>query len=85
MAIIVWLTQYVFYNRLLLPAYIIVGAVTYLIGLRLLKAPRTTDYQLALEFLGKRYEPLVYLVWRILSNSETDRKSPVSRTMETAV
>jgi hypothetical protein len=66
MAIIVWLTQYVFYDRLLLPAYIIVGTVTYLVGLRLLRALRTADFQLAVEFLGKRYEPLVNIVGRIL-------------------
>ena len=70
MAIIVWLTQYVFYNRLLLPAYIIVGAVTYLIGLRLLRALRPADIQLGMQFLGKRYEPLVNLVGKILGNSE---------------
>jgi len=66
MAIAVWLTQYVFYNRLLLPAYVIVGAVTYLIGLRLLKAVHPADAQLAVEFLGKRYEPLVNLAGKIL-------------------
>jgi len=68
MAIIVWLTQYVFYSRLLLPAYIIVGAVTYLIGLRLLRALRPADIQLGIQFLGKRYEPLVNLVGKILGS-----------------
>jgi hypothetical protein len=68
MAIMVWLTQYVFYNRLLLPAYVTVGDVTYLIGLRLLRAVR-----LAVQFFGKRYEPLVNLVGKILENSKNDR------------
>jgi O-antigen/teichoic acid export membrane protein len=66
MAVMVWLTQYVFYNRLLLPAYVIVGAVTYLVGLRLLKAVHPADAQLAVESLGKRYEPLVNLAGKIL-------------------
>jgi O-antigen/teichoic acid export membrane protein len=66
MTVIVWLTQYVFYKRLLLPAYIMVGAVAYLTGLRLLKAVRPADVQLAVQFLGKRYEPLVNLAGKIL-------------------
>jgi O-antigen/teichoic acid export membrane protein len=66
MAIVVWLTQFVFYNRLLLPAYVIVGTVAYLIGLRLLRALRTTDFQLAVEILGKRYEPLVNILGRMM-------------------
>ena len=85
MAIMVWLTQYVFYNRLLLPVYIIVGAITYLIGLRLLKALRPADRELAVVFLGRQYEPLVNLVWKILGNSKTDGKSPGRRTLESAV
>ena len=85
MAIMVWLIQYVFYNRLLFPAYVMVGAVTYLIGLRLLRALRPADRQLAVVFLGKQYEPLVNLVWEILGNSKTDGKSPGPRTLESPV
>jgi len=81
-AILVWLVQYVFYNRLLFPAYVMVGAVTYMIGLRLLRALRPADRQLAVVFLGKQYEPLVNLVWGVLGNSKTDGKSPRPRTLE---
>jgi O-antigen/teichoic acid export membrane protein len=70
MAVIVWLTEYVFYNRLLLPAYILIGAVTYLAGLRLLRTIRPADAELALHFLGKRYEPLVNLVGKVLGIQE---------------
>jgi O-antigen/teichoic acid export membrane protein len=66
MGIVVWLTQFVFYNRLLLPAYVIVGTVAYLIGLRLLRAVRAADLQLAVEILGKRYEPLVNTIGKVL-------------------
>jgi hypothetical protein len=37
-----------------------------LVGLRLLKVIRQADAELAKEFLGKRYEPLVNLLGRVL-------------------
>ena len=66
MVIVVWLAQYVSYNRLLLPAYAILGGGTYLAGLRLLRAIHSADVQLAKEFLGRRYESLVNLLGMIL-------------------
>jgi hypothetical protein len=68
MAIVVWFTQYVFYSRFLIPAYSVVGAITYLIGPRLLTAASPTDTQLAVQFLGKRYKPLVNLVRTIFGS-----------------
>ena len=66
MAIAVLLAQHVSYNRLLLPVYVILGACMYLAGLRLLKGIDSADVKLAKEFLGKRHEPLVNLLSKLL-------------------
>jgi O-antigen/teichoic acid export membrane protein len=66
MVIAVWLGQYVAYSRLLLPAYVMLGTFTYLVGLRLLKAIQPADVELAKQILGKRYEFYVNLLSKIL-------------------
>lgn len=66
MAIAVWLAQYVSYNRDLLPAYALLGGVVYLAGLRLLKAIHASDVHLAKQFLGRRYEPEINLLSKVL-------------------
>ena len=66
MVIVVSLAQYAFYNRLLLPVYITLGACTYVAGLRLLRAIDTADLELANQFLGRRLQPIASLLRRIL-------------------
>jgi O-antigen/teichoic acid export membrane protein len=66
MVVVIWLSEYLLYDRLLLPAYVIVGAVTYLAGLRLLKAIHPADVQLTKQFLGARYQRPVNLLSKIL-------------------
>ena len=66
MVVVIWLSEYLLYDRLLLPAYVIVGAVTYLAGLRLLKAIHPADIQLTKQFLGARYQRPVNLLSKIL-------------------
>ncbi len=62
----VWLFQYALYDRLLLPVYVVVGACTYLVGLRFLKAIHPADVELTKQFLGGRYERPVNLLSKIL-------------------
>lgn len=66
MAIVVLLAQHIFYDRLLLPIYIMIGGVTYLAGLRLLRAITPSDHDLAMQLLGKRLRPVAGLLWRTL-------------------
>jgi O-antigen/teichoic acid export membrane protein len=72
MAIVVWLAQYAYYNRLMLPVYVLIGGCSYLAGLRLLRAVHRADVELVREFLGKRWEAPVKLLSKIL---ETRKKS----------
>ena len=53
MAIVIFGVQLVAYNKLLLPAYAIAGLITYLMGLRLLKAVRKEDIELIGRYLGR--------------------------------
>jgi O-antigen/teichoic acid export membrane protein len=66
MTIVVWLAQQFSYSRLLLPAYVVLGACTYVAGLRLLRAINTADVELAKQFCGKRYEVPLKVLSRIL-------------------
>jgi O-antigen/teichoic acid export membrane protein len=69
MVIAVWLAEYAAYSRYLLPEYILVGGVAYFAGLRLLRAIDPSDIQLVKQFLGKRYDPLVNLLSRLLETA----------------
>jgi O-antigen/teichoic acid export membrane protein len=66
MVIVVWLAQMVSYSRLLLPAYAMLGACTYLAGLRLLRAVHRVDVELASQVLGQRYQMPVRALSKIL-------------------
>jgi O-antigen/teichoic acid export membrane protein len=66
MVIVVWFVQYVSYNRDMLPAYVLLGGLTYLAGLRVLKAIHASDVQLAKQFLGRRYESPINLLSKVL-------------------
>ncbi len=54
MAGVLVLVQMVYYSRILLPAYIILGGIIYLAALRLLKAVREHDVELIRKYLGTR-------------------------------
>jgi O-antigen/teichoic acid export membrane protein len=69
MVIAVWLAQYVAYSRYFLPCYIMVGGLAYFAGLRLLRAIHPSDIQLVRQFLGKRYDPLVNLLSKLLETA----------------
>lgn len=67
--VVVWSVQYVWYSRLLLPAYALLGFFLYLAGLRVLRAVHSSDIQLAKQFLGKRYEQPINLLSKILGSA----------------
>jgi len=76
MVLVVSLAQYVFYSRLLLPVYIILGTCAYLAGIRLLRAIHANDVQLVKRFLGKRYEwPINLLAKILLTESSADKNA----------
>ena len=54
MAVIVIALQMWFYSKFLLPGYVLVGGVTYLVMLRLLKAAQPRDVDLINKYFGKR-------------------------------
>jgi len=54
MAGVLVLVQMVFYSRLLLPAYVVLGGIIYLAALRILKAVREHDIELIRRYLGTR-------------------------------
>lgn len=55
MVAVLLLAQAVAYNRLLLPVYVVLGAIVYLVALRLLKAIREDDVRLFRRYLGPRF------------------------------
>lgn len=54
MAVVVILVQLPFHSKFLLPLYVIVGGITYVTGLRLLKAVQQEDIDLLRSYFGKR-------------------------------
>jgi O-antigen/teichoic acid export membrane protein len=66
MALVVLLVQSVYYSRLLLPVYVVVGACAYVAGLRLFRAVEPRDIDLAKDFLGRKYAPLFHVFSKLL-------------------
>jgi len=54
MAGVLVLVQVVFYSRILLPAYVLLGGIRYLTILRLLKGLREHDIELIHKYLGTK-------------------------------
>ena len=54
MAVVVMVVEMQIYSKYLMPAYVIVGAVAYVVMLRLLRAIRKDDIQLIRGFLGPK-------------------------------
>ena len=68
MAAILVMTQMVIYSKLLLPMYVILGSITYLVILRILKTVRQHDVDLIGRYLGSRLRFVV----RVLALAVTD-------------
>jgi O-antigen/teichoic acid export membrane protein len=66
MAVVLVAFQLMIYNKFLLPVYVLIGAVMYLILLRLLRAVDPTDLSLLRGFLGPRLSPVSEMLSRVL-------------------
>jgi len=62
MAVAVLGLQFLLYNKYLLPLYVLVGGVSYLVLLRFLKAVTTQDVRLIGAYVGKRWARLIECV-----------------------
>lgn len=54
MAATVLAAQQVYYNKLLLPAYVLIGVIVYVAAMRLLKIPNKSDINLIRQILGEK-------------------------------
>jgi len=72
MAISALSMQYVWYNKFLLPIYILVGAAVYLLMLRVLNAGRPRDFALMKLYVGKRFEFTVNFLEKLLLTHRRD-------------
>ena len=59
MAVAVLSFQFLLYSKYLLPLYVVVGGVVYLIMLKFLRAVNAHDVHLVRAFVGQRWEPLI--------------------------
>jgi O-antigen/teichoic acid export membrane protein len=66
MAVVLAAFQVVVYSKFLLPVYVLIGAVVYLILLRLLRAVDPADLSLLRGFLGPRLSPVSDMLSRVL-------------------
>jgi O-antigen/teichoic acid export membrane protein len=74
-AVVVAGVQLLKYSEFMLPIYVIVGAVVYLMMLRLLRAVDADDFELLRRFLGKRLSFLAGLLeWTLLPSSPRERR-----------
>jgi len=58
MVLVVGLVEQLFFSRYLVPVYVIVGGVVYVLVLRIMKVVNERDIQLVREFMGERMAPL---------------------------
>ena len=71
MAVLLIAIQLIIYSKLLLPAYVLIGAVVYLILLRLLRAVEPADLSLLRGFLGPTLSPVSnVLSWVLLPKDQ---------------
>jgi len=66
MFVAVWFMQYMYFSPYLLLLYIVVGGITYAIGLRLLRAVNEDDIELIRNLLGKRATVITDIVEKVL-------------------
>jgi len=60
-------SQFLLYSKYLLPLYVLVGGIVYLVMLRFLRAVNAHDVHLARGFVGRRWQALVDLVGSLLA------------------
>jgi len=63
---IVWLVEQMYFSPYLLPFYVLVGGVTYVGSLRILKAVKKSDVQLIRNLVGKHVGPMVDVLEKVL-------------------
>lgn len=66
MMLVVWLVEHLFFSRYLVPLYVIVGGVVYVLALRIMKVVNEKDIQLLRDFMGERMAPLVDFLAKIV-------------------
>jgi hypothetical protein len=66
MALVMEALQLLYYSRFLLPAYLAVGFLAYLLGMRALKAMSTADIDLLRRILGPRLGRICDLLSRLV-------------------
>jgi len=66
MALIVGLIALLYPDRILLPAYVLIGGVVYTVALRILRVIEKQDLQVIKNLMGKRAGPIVGFLERIL-------------------
>jgi len=66
MAAAVLASELLYTSKLLLPLYVAVGGVVFLIALRMLRAVNQEDYDLVSEFLGPRFRVVTNVLGRVL-------------------
>lgn len=78
MALVIIAVELVKYSKLLLPVYVLLGAVVYSILLRLLKTVDASDMYLLSRFLGKRLLPVSQILsWILTGNSTVSYETPI--------
>ncbi len=61
--------QLLYYSKFMLPIYVLIGGIVYLVMLRLLKTINKADIDLLQRVLGKRLSPIGKIAGRIMSSS----------------
>jgi O-antigen/teichoic acid export membrane protein len=71
MAIVLFGIQLVHYTKFMLPVYVVIGMMIYIISLRLLKAVDQQDMELVRGFLGRRLELLSRILsWMLVTTAQ---------------
>jgi O-antigen/teichoic acid export membrane protein len=66
MALVMGTIQLLYYIRILLPVYLLIGLIVYLLGLRALKLITIADIELVRQILGQRFSWLSDLLYRLV-------------------
>jgi O-antigen/teichoic acid export membrane protein len=77
MALVMEVLQLLYYSRFLLPVYLLVGLLAYLLGMRALKAMDATDIDLLRRMLGPRFGRICDFLSRLVLSTQP-RESPAS-------
>jgi len=66
MAVVVVLAQLIYYNKYLLPVYVMIGGLIFILGLRMLRTINRDDAELVSEFLPRRFRFVSIIMERVL-------------------